>query len=119
MSDILCQYTKQMIQAMKEKDFIQVVVNRCQGSMFLSHMQQHLVHNEVLKFESASEKSKLVIEAMPQYLDKFFMSRFEDGDDLCKSMESLKQAKDMGSYPKLAEIYETNKKASNPKFATR
>jgi hypothetical protein len=100
---------------MKEKDFVQMVVSKRQGFAFLSYMRQHLVHEDVRNFESTSKKSKLEFEAMPRYVDSFFKSRFEDGDDLFKSMKSLKQAKDMGSYPKLAEIHETTMKSLESK----
>ena len=110
MIDILCQYTKQITNARKEKDFIKMAVNCCQGSIFLSDMQQHLVKREILNFESAREKSQSEVDLVPGYVNRYFTTQFKDGDDLFKSMESLKQAKDMGSFPKLAEVYESTKK---------
>ena len=54
---------------------------------------------------------------MPRYVMRFFESKFEDGDDLIKAMNSLKQVKDTGSYPKLAEKYESEKKGFEAKVS--
>jgi hypothetical protein len=104
---VLNQSTDQIREAVKDKDFIRMVVNRNQGSVFLFHMRQHLGPRDVSRFEAECEKSRQTVGAISQYLHRFFVSRFEDGDDLFKSVDSLKQAKETGSYPKLAEVYET------------
>ena len=110
-NDILRRFNTQVEEAIKEKDFIQMILIRRQASLFVTNMHNHLILHNVTMFEKARDESKNEIELVSQYVDKFFKSRFEDGDDLFKSMSSLKQARDMGSFTKLAELYETTKKS--------
>ena len=110
MNGILCQFTKQITTAMKDKDFVQMVVNRRRGSIFLSDMREYLIPRHISSFESAIEKSRLETGSLRHHVKRYFESSFEDGEDLIKAMDNLKQAKDRGSFPKLAEVYEETKK---------
>ena len=117
MNDFLCHFTEQITAATKDKDYIQMLRNRRQGSDFLSNMQHHLIQRHISSFESAVDKSKMELEAVPRYVLRFFESEFEDGNDLIKAMNSLKQVKDTGSFPKLAEKYESEKKGFEAKVS--
>ena len=116
LNDTLRLFTKQITEAVVEKDFVHMMLIRRQASQFVTNMKDHLALHNISMYETARNKLKMEVEGnVPKYVDKFFKSRFEDGEDLFKSMSSLKQASDMGSYPKLAELYETTKKSITSK----
>ena len=110
MKGIIRQFIKQINKAIKEKDFVQMMVNRKQGSNFVSTVEQHLNSNDVRDFNVAKEKIKREVAetTVLQYVQIFFSSDFKDRINLLSSIENLKRAKDMGSskFPKLVELYE-------------
>lgn len=119
MNDFLCHFTEQITTATKDKDYIQMLRNIRQGNDFLSNMQHHLIQRNIGSFKSAVDKSKMELKAVPRYVKQFFESKFEDGDDLIKAMNSLKQVKGTGSFPKLAEKYKLEKKDFEAKVAQK
>ena len=113
MNGILCQFTEKITKAINKKDFIQMVINKQQGSKYLSNTEQHLHVGDIRDFECAKNRLEMEMEetAVLKYVDNFFVSYFTDGCQLFKSMVSLKQAKDLGNkFPRLARLYDTTKK---------
>ncbi|KAL7554369.1 hypothetical protein ACHAWF_017810 [Thalassiosira exigua] len=115
MNTLLRFFVKEIREAVKKVDFVQMVTMRRRASTFSSHLRRHLSVNALNSFEAAKQKSKMTTESMPQHVEKFFQSRFESGDCLMKSLTSLKQAKEIGSFPKLDEIYEATKRSIESK----
>lgn len=114
MKSILCQFTEKITKAINEKDFIQMVISKQQGSKYLSSMKQHLRSDDIRDFECAKNRLEKEMEetTVLKYVDNFFRSKFQDGGNLFKSMVSLKQAKDFGNkFPRLARLYDTTKRS--------
>ena len=110
-------YISQIVQAMREKDFVQAARSKHNATMCCQKLELCIKESNKRKMKSANSEYKQEIGNILKQLEMFFESRFEDVSDLSRSMSTLKRATEAGEVQldELVSLYEELKKTLSDK----
>jgi len=98
----------QFLEYIQKKDFVRAATSDGQVSVVIQHLGRYIQPPTLKNQKIVNEKYKRELNDVLGYVDKFVNSSFKNGNDLLKSLTSLREAKDSSdtSLERLASLYD-------------